>query len=241
MLQQSKEHRTLKNNLLLAASTALAAGMTNVAGMMACYSFTSNVTGHSAAFAQHLVKGNWFDVLIALTWLFMFFTGAFTSNFIIQSVKNKSAYLAHSIPLIIEIIIIATIGVYGIFNNETEMQTEAIAAALLFAMGLQNSTVSTISGGSIKTSHLTGLFTDLGGEVSEWLHPKTEKTDALRNKLRLRFSILLPYLIGAFLGGFFYINFNFHAFFIIAIVLFFIVFYDLIKLFRNKIVRNRND
>jgi uncharacterized membrane protein YoaK (UPF0700 family) len=230
MLRPFKEQRTFGNNLLLASSTALAAGMTNLAGMMACFSFTSNVTGHSAAFAQHLLKGSWFEMLTALSWLFLFFAGAFTAHFLIRSFEYSGSWRAHALPLVLEIGLMLFVACYGFVNrNNTEIQTEVIAGVLLFCMGLQNGLVSTISGGSIKTSHLTGLFTDLGSEAAEWLHPGTGRPAVLKEKLKLRFTILLSYLLGALAGGWLFLHFSFAAFFGIAIVLLFIFSYDIIK------------
>jgi hypothetical protein len=45
MLRQSKEHRTLQGNLMLASSTALVSGITNIAGLVAFLAFSSNITG----------------------------------------------------------------------------------------------------------------------------------------------------------------------------------------------------
>jgi uncharacterized membrane protein YoaK (UPF0700 family) len=231
MLYQSTKERTYKSNLALAGSTAIAAGMCNVAGALACFSFTANVTGHAASFAKHVVTNNWFELSIILLWLLMFFAGAFAANFLIKSFEHKGAYKAHALPLIIEILLMIFIGVHGISSfEETELYTEIVAAALLFGMGLQNSTVSTITGGTIKTSHLTGLFTDLGAEVSEWLHPKAERTEALKNKLKLRITILINYAMGGIIGGALFVQFNFTVFFIIAGILFFILCYDIIRI-----------
>lgn len=224
MLHQSTKERTFKTNLLLAGSTAFVAGMTNVAGALACFSFTANITGHAATFAKHIATNNWFELSIALFWLFMFFAGAFIANFLIKTFEYKGAYKAHALPLIIEIFLMVFIAIYGISTSEeTELYTETLAASLLFTMGLQNSTVSTITDGSVKTSHLTGLFTDFGAEVSEWLHPKVERTETLRNKLRLRIAILINYIAGGIVGGILFALFSFKVFFFVALILFFIL------------------
>ncbi len=243
MLYQSSKERTFKNNLLLAASTATAAGMTNVAGALACFSFTANVTGHAAAFAKHIVTSSWFDLFIVLVWLFMFFAGAFIANFLIRSFEYKGAYKAHALPLIIEILLMVFLAVYGMrTSGETEFYTETLAAGLLFAMGLQNSTVSTITAGSVKTSHLTGLFTDFGAEVSEWFHPRLERTASLRNKLRLRIAILANYIIGGVVGGVVFVQFGFIVFLIVSIVLFSILCFDIVKdNWLKKFVINKQD
>lgn len=238
MLAQTFEERSYKANLLLAISTALAAGMTNIIGAMACYAFTTNVTGHAASFAQHMVKANWFEMLIVIIWLTMFLLGAAIAHFLIHTFKTKGNYIAHAIPILIEMIIMIGIGIYGMWlHDETEIETISITAVLLFTMGMQNSTVSLITGKRIKTTHLTGLLTDLGAELSEWLHIKKPKSNTLKHSLQLRLAILAFYIIGAIIGGIIFLEISFASFYIIAFILFFIIIYDLLK---NKLIKSKD-
>src|ERR1043166_6317487 len=93
-------------------------------------------------------------------------------------------------------------------------------------MGMQNSAVNVISEGKVKTSHLTGLFTDLGAELSEWLHPKTGKPRHLAEKIQLRTFILGFYIFGALIGGLLFMKISFSTFYAIAASLLILVFYD---------------
>ena len=69
MLRRSKDKRTLKENLMLASSTAFTAGITNVAGMLAFLSFTANITGHFANLAKHIVEQNYREIIVFLLWV----------------------------------------------------------------------------------------------------------------------------------------------------------------------------
>ncbi|MBB6112305.1 Uncharacterized membrane protein YoaK, UPF0700 family [Mucilaginibacter lappiensis] len=238
MLRQSKETRTLKQNLLLASSTAFVSGVTNVAGMIAFLAFTSNITGHVANLAKHIVEQNWAEMVVFIIWLMMFFAGAFISNFIVHSLEHKSRYRAHSIPIIIEIILLLFVAIYGHnFYQETETEREIVIGVIIFSMGLQNSLVSTISGGLIKSTHLTGLFTDLGGDVSEWFHPNTAKTETTRNKIYVRLTVLGFYFFGGIMGGFFFNLYDFAIFYFIPLILLTILYYDLSPVALHKISR----
>ena len=238
MLKQSKNDRTLRENLMLASSTAFVSGVINVAGMIAFLAFTSNVTGHVANLANHFVQQNFREVGVFMLWLMVFFSGAFTANFIIRSLEHKSLYRAHATPVIIEIIILVIVAFYGAnFYNETQLEREIIIGSLLFAIGLQNSMVSTVSGGLIKTSHLTGLFTDLGAEVSEWLHPRVERTELIKNKIIIRLTILSFYFIGCIVGGFFFDRYNFAIFYAVPVILITILYYDLTPIALHKLDR----
>ncbi len=238
MLRQSKDDRTLRENLMLASSTAFVSGVINVAGMVAFLAFTSNITGHVANLANHFVQQNFREIVVFMLWLFMFFMGAFAANFIIRSLEHKSLYRAHATPIIIEIVILLLVAIYGNnFYNENRTERELVIAALLFAIGLQNSLVSIISGGLIKTSHLTGLFTDLGGEISEWLHPRTGKSVIIKNKIYIRVTILAFYFIGGIVGGYFFDRYNFAVFYFVPLILITILYYDLSPIALHKLAR----
>lgn len=238
MLRQAKEDRTLKENLLLASSTAFVSGVTNVAGVIAFLSFTSNVTGHVANLAKHVVEQNFREIGVFFVWLLLFFSGAFLSNFIIRSLQDRSKYRAHSVPMIVEIVILFCVAIYGYhFYDETRLEREILIGAILFSMGLQNSLVSNISGGLIKTSHLTGLFTDLGADVAEVMHPKTTNTEAAKSRVIIRLTILTFYFIGGVAGGYFFDLYDFRIFFCIPLILLTILYYDLSPLALHKMMR----
>jgi uncharacterized membrane protein YoaK (UPF0700 family) len=228
MLTQVKENRTLKANLMLASSTAMVAGIINVAGVIAFLAFTTNVTGHVALLARKINAQDAEEVITVFAWLLMFFVGAFVSHFLVRSFERRSIYLAHAMPILLELIVLLFVAVYGNhFFDGTDFEREVIIGAMMFSMGLQNSLVSTISGGLIKSSHLTGLFTDVGADVAEWLHPRTEKTEAVRNRLYVRFTVLLFYFLGAVAGGYFFEIINFKVFYFIPVILITILLYDI--------------
>ncbi|MET3502950.1 uncharacterized membrane protein YoaK (UPF0700 family) [Mucilaginibacter rubeus] len=238
MLKAIKEQRTLKENLMLASSTAFVAGVTNVAGMLAFLAFTSNITGHVANLAKHIIEQNYRQMIIFLVWLLMFFAGAFVSSFIVRSFDDKSRWRANSTPMVIEAVILLGVAIYGHnFYRETQMEREIVISAILFSMGLQNSLVSNISGGLIKSSHLTGLFTDLGSEVAEWFHPRIKNTEAAGNKILIRFTVLGFYLFGALAGGYFFNLYEFAIFYFIPVILLTIMYYDVSPLALHKLSR----
>ncbi len=234
MLSQRTHERTYKGNLLLASTTAITAGMTNFAGLLACYAFTSNITGHAATLAKQMLNGDLMGMLTIFIWLLLFMSGAMAASFLIRSFQHKSSYFAHALPIIIETLILAGVAFYGSgYNNDTVTETSIIAGSLLFCMGLQNGAVSTIGGG-LKTSHLTGLFTDLGTEIAEWLHPTTGDTKKVKLRLFLRFTILFSYITGALIGGWLFIKIDFATFYVIGAILLFIISYDLSKMVFKK-------
>jgi len=240
MLKESKGKRTLPQNLMLASSTAFVAGITDVVGVLAFLAFTSNITGHVASLAKNIVEQNFQSIIIFGLWLFMFLLGAFVSNFVVKSLEHISVYRAHSVPIIIEIFVLLFIAFYGNnFYNETQHERQIVIGALLFAMGLQNSLVSNISGGLIKSTHLTGLFTDLGSELADWMHPRTEESQEVKNKIYVRLTILAFFIFGGFIGGYFFNVYEFKMFYFVPVILLTILYYDLVPVVWHRIARTK--
>ncbi|WP_419801618.1 YoaK family protein [Mucilaginibacter sp.] len=241
MLRKLKQERSLKDNLLLASSTAFVAGVTNVAGVIAFLSFTSNITGHVAMLARKIVNKEHHDVMVYTLWLLLFLIGAFTANFLTKSYSKKGNYRAHAVPVYVEIVVMLIVAIYGHnYYTETQTEREMIISAMLFSMGLQNGLVSTISGGLVKTTHLTGLFTDLGGELSEYLHTGKGERSPIKQRLAVRFTILSFYLTGGIIGGLMFEAYDFRIFYFIPIILFSILYYDISEVILYRIVKVLN-
>jgi uncharacterized membrane protein YoaK (UPF0700 family) len=64
-------------------------------------------------------------------------------------------------------VIVLFVAIFGRHYDHSLQETEYFAGSLLFAMGMQNAMVSMISGSVVRTTHLTGMFTDLGIELAE--------------------------------------------------------------------------
>lgn len=239
MLREIPGQRSLKKNLMLASSTASVAGMTNVVGVMAFLSFVSNITGHVATLAGKITEQNMAEVYTVAYWLFMFFFGAFVSNFIVRSFDYKSTYFAHGMPIVLEIVILLGVAVYGndVYNG-SEFQREATTGAVLFCMGLQNGLVSRISGGLIKTSHLTGMVTDLASELSELVHPHAETTNILKEKIYIRLTVIGFFIVGGILGGLLFNLIGMATFFVIPLVLITILLYDVYPVILHRMLKS---
>lgn len=242
MLRKYNTHRTPSDNIRLGALTAFVAGMVNVASVMVFFAFTSNVTGHYAILAQEISKGNWYQTGVVLGWIFLFFSGGFLANFLVIHLGKKRTFLAHSLPLLLEILCLSAVGYYGLFHySETLAETEILVAMMLFSMGLQNGLTASISNFAVKTTHLTGLTTDLALLFSMFTKASFRSNKALRERARLLLVILVSYLAGGVISGSVYLYLNFVVFFIVSAVLLLIVLYDFFKIrsvFRQRKLRS---
>lgn len=244
MLRKFSNSRTLEDNIKLGALTAFSGGMVNVASLLIFFSFSSNVTGHYAILASEIVKGNLYQTGIVFAWIFLFFFGSFLSNLIVIHLSKINTYLAHSLPLILEIICLMSVGVYGqFFYMETLFETEIMLGIMLFAMGLQNGLTASISNFAVKTTHLTGTTTDLGILFSMFTKKEFRENKELRGKAKLLSTIAIAYLGGAIISGFLYFYTGFQVFYIVSVFLTIVISYDLykIRLARFISVRNRKN
>ncbi|MCL9805957.1 DUF1275 domain-containing protein [Flavobacterium amniphilum] len=231
MLRKYSNSRSHSDNLKLGSLSAFSAGMINIGSLLLFFSFSSNITGHYAVLASEIVKGNLYQTVVVFSWILLFFLGSFTSNLAVIHLNHKNSYIAHSIPLILEILCLIAVSIYGDnFYGETLAETEVLLAIMLFAMGLQNGLTASISNFSIKTTHLTGTTTDLGILFSMFTKKEFRNNKNLKQRAKLLSSITVFYLIGAVLAGFTYVYLGFKMFYLVSLVLAVIIVYDLYKL-----------
>lgn len=231
MFRHKGSRRTFLHNLRLASNLSFIAGIVNIAGVLSVATLTTNVTGHFAFFAEEISLKNYSKAITFLLFILSFLVGAFTCNTLIEITSLKKPRIAHAFPMIIEVIVLLIIG-FGFIKHQ-----EFIAHLLLFSMGIQNALVTQISQSVVRTTHLTGLFTDLGIELSQLLfYRKPIEKSRLRRSILLRLSIITFFFLGCVLGGIFYEKYElkillFAAFSLIIALLFdnIIIYYHLTK------------
>ena len=220
----------------LASLLSLTAGFVNGAGFVAFSVLTTNVTGHVALFAEKIARGDFSSARTVGLWMALFLLGAFTCSLLIGIVGRNQRY-SYVIPILFEISILVFIASYGYHFDRSLIKTELFAGSLLFAMGLQNAMVTMISGSVVRTTHLTGMFTDLGIELSALLYSKTIDHTGLRQKIVLRTVIIFFFIAGGILGAYLFSRISYNSFFIPAVILAITMFYDIFRVHAVKAVR----
>lgn len=240
MFRQQGRRRTFGVNLSLAILLSFAAGSVNVAGFFAFTVLTTNVTGHVANLARLLVERDFRIANTVEIWILCFFAGSFFSSFLIDWLKHRKNQYSSSVPIVIEATILLSIALFG-QNFDRYMGLEIFVGVLLFTMGMQNSIVSVVSGSVVRTSHLTGMFTDLGINLSRLIFAKPDEKLLLNRKITLHLMIVLFFFLGGICGGFLFQVVRFEAFVLPVSVLMLALFYDLIRInyfiLRRKIIR----
>ncbi|RZJ33389.1 MAG: DUF1275 domain-containing protein [Flavobacterium sp.] len=234
------KRRTVKHNLQIASLLSFVAGLVNVAGFLAVARLTTNVTGHFAFFVDEVFKLHAYQAFMYFLYIFCFFLGSFSSSFLVEIISRRNAKYVYVIPTLIEASILVIVTVLA--ANLLDQSPNVIACILLFAMGLQNSLVTRISNATVRTTHLTGLFTDLGIEVSQlFFYREADLRKKLKMAVKLRLTIISFFFLGGLIGGIFYTILHINVLLIGSATLAFGILSDIlttrIKLLKRKLLR----
>ncbi|MDC8002234.1 YoaK family protein [Aequorivita todarodis] len=207
MFKHQGKSRTMAHNLHIAVVLSFVAGMVNVAGFLAFRQLTTNVTGHFTFFVADLAEGSLWLGFVYFLYIFSFLAGSMAASLLIEQFKTTRKLNVFVVPTFIEILLLSTV---GLVNFSWAMDhANLLICLLLFTMGLQNSFVTRISNAVVRTTHLTGLFTDLGIDLSYLFFPKRHRDrKTLNANIKLRIYIICSFLGGGLVAGFLYIEWN---------------------------------
>lgn len=229
--------RTWRHNVQIASLLSFVAGMVNVAGFFAVATLTTNITGHFAFFVDEVFKLNFWKAFIYFLYIFFFFLGSFFSSFLVELISRKNEKYVYIVPTSIESLILLLIAVFG--GSLIDYNPNLIACSLLFAMGLQNSLVTRISNATVRTTHLTGLFTDMGIELSQlFFYREQELKEKLFSSIKLRLTIISFFFAGGITGGVLYSKIGLTSLLYSALLLIFGIIYDNLKL-KIKLIQRK--
>jgi uncharacterized membrane protein YoaK (UPF0700 family) len=185
---------------------AFVAGIVNVVGLLGFeHQAVTHLTGTTSLLAAALAS---FDGVAALHFAAIigsFMAGTVLSGFLVQDStlqlgrRYGVALLLESLLLCVAVPLLKRNSIFGIYSASC-------------ACGLQNAMVSTYSGAVVRTTHLSGMFTDLGIFLGHYL--RGLPVDARR--LRLCFLIISGFLVGGIVGAAAFHRLSYSALFIPA-------------------------
>lgn len=237
MFKDRGTKRAYKHNLRLATMLSFVAGIVNISGLLSFNVLTTNVTGHFAFFSEAFIAHNYTVALNAVLFILCFLAGSFFSSLMIEVVVKLRPGLAYVLPIITEAAIIAYVGVF--INPQHTGNTVYIAMVLLFAMGLQNSLVTRVSRSVVRTTHLTGLFTDLGIELSQlFFYREKQELYLLTKSIYLKLFIIAFFFFGGIMGGVLYGQVGLKVLLFASFILILALLYDSLLL-RYYVLRHK--
>ncbi len=224
--------RTRRANRQLGAFLAFVAGAVNAGGFLAIQQYTSHMTGVVSAIADNLVLGNLLLAFSGLCALLAFLSGAGTTAVLINWARHRQMHSEYALSLALEAALLIVFGLLGA-NLETFVAVfvPATVMVLCYIMGLQNAIVTKISQAEIRTTHVTGLLTDLGIELGKLVYwnkthaPESEHFVAANwDKLKIHSVILIMFFIGGIVGAIGFKSMGFVATLPLAVVLLVLAF-----------------
>jgi len=209
--------RSTAANRQLGVVLAFVAGAINAGGFLAVQQYTSHVTGMLSHMADQLVLGRMDLLLDGLVAVLAFLAGAMTCAVLINFARRKDLSSEYALPLLLEAALILCFGLLGAQLAHLETLLVPFTVVLLcFIMGLQNAIVTKLSNAVIRTTHMTGIVTDLGIELGKLVywnrHPDaTSSVRADRDRLKVLLSLLSGFVVGGITGalGFKWLGYGF--------------------------------
>ncbi|WP_424814417.1 YoaK family protein [Roseococcus sp. YIM B11640] len=209
----------------LALTLTFVAGAMNAGALVAVGQYTSHMSGIVSALADNLALGAWVLALGGLGALASFIGGAAVSAALINWARRHRAGAQYAMPLLLEAALLGAFGLGGMAAGGTRAFALLAAPALCFVMGLQNATITKVSGARMRTTHVTGIVTDMGielGKLFYWNRSRdivVPSVRADRTKLRLLGGLLAAFALGGVLGALGFARFGFATALPFALVL----------------------
>ncbi len=210
-----------RSNYFVWLTMAFQAGFLNTGGFMACHRFVSHVTGFATFFGIEASHGNFNGALGMLVVPGFFLLGSVIAGELvdvrIKLHKKPKYFLTFGLifSLTVVVYLAGILGVFGDFAEPLTIKNDYFLLALLcMVCGIQNGTITTVSRSVVRTTHLTGITTDLGLGIVRVLHG--EKLPSLRDdevKANLmRIGIIIFFGVGSTIGSLTFLKMGYAGF-----------------------------
>ena len=238
--------RTPANNVRLGVTLSFVAGATNAGGFLAVGQYTSHMTGVLSSVADSLVLGQATLALAGLAALLAFTFGAMTTAWMVNWGLRRQLQSAYGRPLLLEAALLLVFGLFGTgINFFAPLFVPLTVLVLCFIMGLQNAVITKISHSEIRTTHITGLLTDLGIELGKLFYinrlTRQPLVEGNRRKIRLHLSLITSFFIGGVMGALGFKHIGFISTLPLAVLLFLLVWRPVLNDARHWIDPQRQD
>lgn len=209
LIHLTNRHRTAGTNLTLGLVLAFTAGAINAGGFLVLRMYTSHMTGFASQLADALVLDNHRLLLNALGAILAFMCGAATCSALVNWSRQRHLHSVYALPLMLEALLLLPFGLMGAVTLRwnTPFAVPLTVLLLSFMMGLQNAVGSKTSGGSVRTTHMTGNITDLGMELGKLLLWQRRASAALQpvphdwHRMKASAGLLTMFVLGAIAGA----------------------------------------
>jgi uncharacterized membrane protein YoaK (UPF0700 family) len=195
--------RTESANRHLARYLAFVAGAVNAGGFVAVRQYTSHMSGIVAGMADNFAIGSLVLVLHGLAAVLSFLLGAFLTTLFVRWARSRALDSEYALPLLAEAALLISFGFIGhVFAGGRVLGTVML---LCFTMGLQNAIITKLSNSVIRTTHVTGMVTDIGIALGRVVSSGSQGSAVDLTQefaaLRLLISLVALFFIGGVTGA----------------------------------------
>lgn len=208
-------------NIAIWFSMAFQGGAINAGGFLACHRFVTHTTGFATYFGTEFALGHIQAAIGFLTVPIFFLIGAMTSGFFVErniSLGKSPRYEWMFGFIVVTMVYIALAGSYGSFGPFGDAQSlihdYVLLALLCLCSGIQNATITSASGAVVRTTHLTGITTDLAIGLVRVL--TTGRSQTVRDHEKrinwVRFGLIMSFAAGSTVSALAYYRFEYWGF-----------------------------
>ncbi len=209
----------MASDFALGVVLALVAGAMNAGGFVAIGQFTSHMTGMIAMIADDITRGITGFITTGVIVITCFILGAAASTILIAWGRRNRRTRQFVYPVVAEILLILVFGGVGLVSLRVPQVAIILMPILGFMMGFQNATITRISDARIRTTHMTGMVTDIGMELGHVF----SKSGPNWTSLRIHTGLVASFFMGSLLGGIGFLTIGFSFAFFAALPLVVIV------------------
>lgn len=206
---------------------ALSAGAVNAGGFLATGRFVTHVTGFATLFGAEVGRFHWEGAIGILSVPLFFLLGAFVAGIWIdrEILRNRPPHFDWVMMLSAGCLTLASF----LPNLETSSglghlihlrSAYLLLALLCLSSGLQNAALTSSSGSSVRTTHLTGITTDLGLGLARLLYERPQP-ERRREELRttwIRVGTILAFITGSGVGAWLFMGYGTRSFLFSAVI-----------------------
>lgn len=226
-----------RSNMAIWMILAFQAGLLNIGGLLACHNYVSHVTGFATLFGVELGKTSYRAAAAMLVVPGFFLLGAMLSGVLVDlRLKLKKApkyYIVFGVMFALQLglVICGFNKLFGRFGEPlAQFRDYALLSWLCLICGMQNGTITLVSKSVVRTTHLTGVTTDLGIGLVRVLNRYRlgAKVAEEGTSNMMRAGIILSFVIGSAIGAAVFHNWQFRGFLVPCLIsglLFFTTFY----------------
>lgn len=222
MFQHQLEDKVSRKTYIDWFTLSFLAGCINTGGFLASQRFVSHVTGYATLAGISFERMDWYGFFMTLIIPVTFMVGVMISAYLTE--KHFAHYRhGQKYAPVMQLVAFLLLGValaghfdfFGEFGHVDKVKNEYLLSAILcMACGLQNGAITMSSGATVRTTHLTGITTDLGlGLVrAELIATHKEQKEKYRRSNKHRIGTITSFTTGAIAGALIFTHFKFAGF-----------------------------